>query len=334
MACRLAGVPVPKRVAQSNKRAADGEADADGKSEAVSGPMSGVKKPRVDLNGTQTSAPPPKPSVLVKRPAEDQLTPGGKNASNFKRARVEDDTEGDPRTATPQSKPPASSKRVAFIDPAVLREEADGHTKRAKSDTTQENPRVGLDGGTVARPTAVPTPSSGDGKTKCSSCLDEHPKRDMLQLPCKGKDESDTHAYCRDCLPRLFESSVTDPSHFPPRCCSKIIPVFSCIPFLPPSLFARFVAKREELETVNRTYCSNTTCSKWIRPAHIQGNMANCPECSHKTCTTCKGKHHVGLCPEDKGVKELMKVARRKRWQTCPNCKEMVELERGCYHIT
>lgn len=33
-------------------------------------------------------------------------------------------------------------------------------------------------------------------------------------------------------------------------------------------------------------------------------------------------------------MKELMGVAKRNRWQTCPNCKEIVELDQGCYHIT
>ncbi|CAN9380905.1 unnamed protein product [Alternaria alternata] len=102
----------------------------------------------------------------------------------------------------------------------------------------------------------------------------------------------------------------------------------------PNILFSRFVAKREELEMVDRTYCSNKTCSNWIRPASIVADTATCAECAQKTCVTCKNERHDGLCPEDKDVKKLMGVAKAKRWQTCPKCKEMVELERGCFHIT
>jgi hypothetical protein len=85
---------------------------------------------------------------------------------------------------------------------------------------------------------------------------------------------------------------------------------------------------------LDRTYCSNSTCSKWIRPVNIAAGIATCAECYQKTCVTCKKKQHDGLCLEDKDVKELMSVAKAKRWQTCPSCKEMVELDKGCYHIT
>ncbi|CBX95778.1 hypothetical protein LEMA_P029300.1 [Plenodomus lingam JN3] len=168
----------------------------------------------------------------------------------------------------------------------------------------------------------------------CSSCLDSHPEHDTLELPCKGDDDVKPHAYCRECLEGFFESSVTDPSHFPPRCCSKMISLSSCAPFLSASLIARFVARKEELETPNRTYCSNAECSAWIRPAQILAGVATCDQCAQQTCALCKSKAHIGhLCPEDQDVKELMIIAQHKRWQTCPNCKEMVELEQGCFHI-
>ncbi|KAF7671550.1 hypothetical protein GT037_010362 [Alternaria burnsii] len=167
----------------------------------------------------------------------------------------------------------------------------------------------------------------------CCSCLDMHAARNMLQLPCRDDGDVEAHAYCRECLTRLFECSITDTSHFPPRCCSKIIPIFNCIPFLPSAVFSRFVAKREELEMADRTYCSNRTCSNWIRPASIVADIATCAECAQKTCVTCKNERHDGLCSEDKDVKKLMRIAKAKRWKTCPKCKEMVELERGCFHI-
>ncbi|KAI8940505.1 hypothetical protein NX059_004182 [Plenodomus lindquistii] len=225
-------------------------------------------------------------------------------------------------------KPPhqtMSKKRVAFIDAAALREDEDGRTKRARIDMLTAQSTPVLEEITPASPSTIgpstPTLAKAEpmvdtsARRTCSSCLDVHPKHDILELSCKGDDEFETHAYCRGCLEGLFESSVTDPSHFPPRCCSKIISLFSCTPFLSATLVARFVSRREELETPNRTYCSDATCSKWVHPDEIHGNVATCSSCTRKTCALCKGKAHTGsLCPEDKDVKELMNVAQQKRW--------------------
>jgi hypothetical protein len=342
MAFRLVSKPVLQRAPPSNK----GAPDEDAKDEAVNSSTTTAKKLRPNLSGTQTDAGPIKPTPQLKRPAENQMTSGAdkksanKSVMASKQATVENASDDDDPNISLRPESFAAKKRTAVVDPAVLRERDDGRTKRAKSDSADNSPTV-LDSVTTAKSCVheakLATP---DGKASaiaqgtCSSCLDMHPNYDMLQLPCKDVGDRENHAYCRNCLQRLFESSVTDPSHFPPRCCSKIIPLFNCTPFLPPSLIARFVARREELATVNRTYCSNNDCSKWIRPANIEANVASCTECAQKTCATCEAKQHVGLCPEDKDVKSLMTVAKQKRWQTCPNCKEMVELERGCYHIT
>jgi hypothetical protein len=343
MVCRLAGVPVPQRAAASNKRAAVNEPVAAGRGEAV-------KRPRTDVVGTKTAPPGTRAILSNKRPAEDQLTSSKGDAigsgtvdSNYKRPRVEDGLAEPLLTSTT-----TTNKRAAHLDPATLREDEDGRTKRTKMDKQEGQAGFGLDGAVVATASKVSILQKTEDQGKvnvptldqilCSSCLDLHAKHDMLQLSCNGNGngngESNKHAYCRECLQRLYETSVTDPSHFPPRCCSKIISLFNCVPFLSQDLIARFVTRREELETANRIYCSNTQCSKWIRPENVGTHVASCKDCSQKTCTTCKRKEHIGLCPEDKDVQKLMTVAREKRWQTCPNCKEMVELNKGCYHIT
>ncbi|KAH7061719.1 hypothetical protein BKA63DRAFT_588339 [Paraphoma chrysanthemicola] len=356
MACRLAGKPVPQRAPQS-KTGNEAERAGSATKGTLNG-AAGLKKPRIDVAGTQTAealskhpltvSKPLHSSTSGKRTAEVQLTRSSdqtatpSQVATEKRARVDDETEEDKLAEAAALKSANAKKRVAFLDSAVLREDADGRTKRTKLDERKEGQPFGLDSATNGAPitaAASTAPKGASGPSDpvtatCSSCLDEHAKRNMLELSCSDEPNTERHAYCRECLVRLFESSVTDPSHFPPRCCSKIIPFFKCIPFLPTPLFARFVARREELGTANRTYCSNNQCSRWVRPANIEADVATCAECSQKTCTTCKAKQHEGLCQEDKDVKELMSVARQKRWQTCPSCKEMVELERGCYHIT
>jgi hypothetical protein len=297
---------------------------ADQKPEALNGNTLTEKNLLFDLIGLQTAPSKAEKAPGKKRPAEDDLR-STMEPNNLKRARVDNVDDEDSDSILPEAGTTTQKKRSARLDPAILREDEDGRTKRVKLDKLVDVPLlVGRDQSAQAATLSA----------TCSSCLDMHATRDMLQLPYKDDGDDEPHAYCRECLTRLFECSITDTSHFPPQCCSKIIPIISCIPFLPPATFSRFVAKREELENLDRTYCSNSTCSNWVRPANIVAGIATCVECAQKTCVTCKSKQHDGLCIEDKDVKALMNVAKAKRWQTCPSCKEMIELERGCYHIT
>ena len=65
----------------------------------------------------------------------------------------------------------------------------------------------------------------------------------------------------------------------------------------------------------------------------IKGTIAECSRCHTATCTTCKNKAHEGLCSEDYDTKILMTTAEKIKWQRCSQCKDMVELDHGCFHI-
>lgn len=205
-------------------------------------------------------------------------------------------------------------KRVAFVDTPTLREDEDGKTKRLKLSSFES--------------TALSAFST------CCSCRDEFPRGATVELACREDERSPPHAYCGDCIRRMFEVAIKDTAFFPPRCCSKAIPYFSCVSFLTEDLTSRFLEKRRELDTPNRVYCSRPTCAKWIDPTSITAGVGSCVACGDKTCYSCKRPQHSGLCPKDKDVKKLMDVARENKWKACPSCKEMIELGKGCYHIT
>jgi hypothetical protein len=166
--------------------------------------------------------------------------------------------------------------------------------------------------------------------TKCCACMEAVPSKDTLTLSCKPEP----HTYCRACLVDLFTSALVNTSLFPPRCCKVPIPLETCRAMLPKELIKDFDLKVEELATPNPTYCSNADCSKFIRPKDIKADVASCVYCKDKTCVKCKSSGHKGLCPSDPHVQLLMDVAKRGRWQQCTNCKNMVELEQGCFHMT
>ncbi|KAF1847649.1 uncharacterized protein K460DRAFT_244791, partial [Cucurbitaria berberidis CBS 394.84] len=167
----------------------------------------------------------------------------------------------------------------------------------------------------------------------CSACMEQFARFDVLELGCKRQDDALFHAYCRTCLVDLFQTSLTDTTLFPPRCCGKRIPISACVQLCPPELVRQYKEKQIELASPNPVYCSNRYCAEFIKPESVTADVAVCTSCRAETCTVCKNPRHKGLCPEDPTVQMLMDVAGKQRWQRCPKCRTMVELLVGCYHM-
>lgn len=162
---------------------------------------------------------------------------------------------------------------------------------------------------------------------ECTSCGDHKQAFETFRAPCE-------HMYCQECLTQLFELSTTDETLFPPRCCRQGIPLTSVRLYLSRELVLRFQKKTVEFETSDRTYCSRPTCSTFIPPNSIAGEVATCIACFTDTCTICKGNSHEGDCPADTATQQVLETAREQGWQRCYNCKIMVELDVGCNHMT
>ena len=161
----------------------------------------------------------------------------------------------------------------------------------------------------------------------CSVCLELVQDENILTLACD-------HTYCRSCLHGHIKSALADMSLFPPRCCKALIPVETCHTVLPKELVKEFDLKVEEGTHPNPTFCNNSDCAQFIRVQDIKDEVGTCVFCGSKTCVVCKAEQHEGLCPKDPNVTLLMDIAERNKWQQCSHCKNMVELERGCFHMT
>ncbi|KAI6352793.1 hypothetical protein MCOR25_009287 [Pyricularia grisea] len=198
------------------------------------------------------------------------------------------------------------------------------HEEQYCQDVDMDLPHAESSSWAASRQTLVRRP-----KRNCISCGDEFEFTDVARCPC-------SHEYCRGCLGTLFETSTIDESLFPPRCCKQPIPLERNRIFLDSELVGRFKAKRLELETPNRIYCHDPECSNFVPPLFIDTaeNIATCVRCEKKTCTTCKGEAHTGDCPEDPGLQQVLALAAEQGWQRCHNCKRVVELGTGCYHMT
>jgi len=159
--------------------------------------------------------------------------------------------------------------------------------------------------------------------TRCVSCMEDIPPTDVAQLPCE-------HYYCGPCILQLFNTSLVDETLFPPRCCQQLIPPAKFHAFLTPELIKSYVKKKQELETTDRTYCSDPSCSTFMRPENIAGDCATCPECKKVTCTMCKAPAHKGDCPADEFLQKVLELAKEAGWQRCSSCKAMVSITIGC----
>ncbi|KAK5125736.1 hypothetical protein LTR85_012010 [Meristemomyces frigidus] len=170
---------------------------------------------------------------------------------------------------------------------------------------------------------------------ECLTCgSDDVPHANSAKLTCG-------HRMCHDCLRRIFEMSVKDPAHMPPRCCTEehinLKHVDKLFDLKFKNLWNR---KYQEYSTSNRIYCPAPKCGEWIKPSHIHKDShgrkyAHCPRCKTKVCTSCNNKMHKSSdCPKDPEIAQLVEQAKEKGWQRCFNCSSMVELKEGCNHMT
>jgi hypothetical protein len=164
----------------------------------------------------------------------------------------------------------------------------------------------------------------------------------ICQDPIRGVD---IRAPCGDhydlpCLIDLFRAATRDESLFPPRCCRARIPVSMVRSHLPGDLVDLLNEKEKEFGTLNRVYCANPTCSRFLGST-LDGfwSTVTCtaPGCSTRTCRKCK-QEVKGYIPHSCNTNEIdrdvLELAKSKNWARCPSCGQMIELLHGCYHMS
>lgn len=168
---------------------------------------------------------------------------------------------------------------------------------------------------------------------KCVACLD--PITGVrVRAPCG-------HEFDIPCVRDLFQTAVHDESTFPPRCCYMSIPLVSVQPYLTPDLIDRYVERDKESGTVNRVYCARQNCSRFLG-ARVKNTTLACPAsgCLTRTCGWCKVELPLTSPPRHKCTNngdidnQVLKLSQQEGWTRCPGCGQMIELNKGCYHIT
>lgn len=175
-------------------------------------------------------------------------------------------------------------------------------------------------------------PTRPSPQVACIACSDAFAQEKTWHVPCG-------HDYCHGCIKTLVTASIADESLFPPRCCNQALPLLdpssAGFEFLPAKLRLQLISKKDEFETVDRTYCHIATCSTFLSTkADIRSDIGDCPACHALTCAICKGAAHDGGCPKDTASQEVLRIARENGWQQCHGCKRLVELDTGCNHMS
>jgi hypothetical protein len=162
----------------------------------------------------------------------------------------------------------------------------------------------------------------------CTSCREIY--SEVVKTQC-------SHFYCKDCLIRMVTKSLRDESLFPLQCCNKPIEGSGMKKMIGYALAQEQKKRETELGDPDRTYCSDSACSRYILPAtkfwpSTFHKVCTC-KCGVRTCRKCKKSAHRGRClyQLDRSMERLMA---QKKWQRCTKCGRMIELNGGCPHIT
>ena len=157
----------------------------------------------------------------------------------------------------------------------------------------------------------------------CVACGDQNPQHEILQAPCGDY-------YCGECLEHVFRQSMEDEQYFPPRCHRQEILLSQAKGLIGHDLAVAFEAKYVELSTPNRTYCYDVACNIFIPPQAISRDIGLCGRCGRTTCSMCKDASHVGDCPQDTALQQLIQTAEQQGRKRCQRCSRMIELTHGC----
>jgi E3 ubiquitin-protein ligase RNF144 len=159
----------------------------------------------------------------------------------------------------------------------------------------------------------------------CSVCLEATLAPFSVKLPaCK-------HSYCISCFQEGFSNMMAGNGEF--RCCGGLVPVHLVQQYanLGTEDLNSYRIFMTEATSMNPLYCSEKSCSAFIASYLIRDSLAKCLSCKTITCVTCRRKQHQGICGYE--LKQITRLARTFRWQSCPNCAHMVSRTLGCNHM-
>ena len=169
-----------------------------------------------------------------------------------------------------------------------------------------------------------------------------------------------SHKFCSHCM-RTYVDGKVQSSQVPIRCpqsgCKYCISINECRSFLPLISYGSLEKALAEADILHsdRIYCPYPNCSVLLDPRECLSARASsssqsdntcieCPVCQRFICVECSVPWHSSMsCEEfqnlpleerDAADITLHRLAQNKRWRRCQQCRRMIELSQGCYHMT
>ncbi|KAM1917338.1 hypothetical protein ACFX13_036951 [Malus domestica] len=200
----------------------------------------------------------------------------------------------------------------------------------------------------------VSFPAKGvESLENCSICCDDKPSPMMITMKC-------SHKFCTHCMRTIVDGKVQS-SQVPIRCpqlqCMYYISTAECKSFLPLTSYESLEKSLAEANILHsdRVYCPFPNCSTLLGPleclsarasssSQSDNSCVECPVCQRFICVDCGVPWHSSMsCEEfqnlpleerDAADITLHRLAQNNSWRRCQQCRRMIELSQGCYHMT
>ena len=105
--------------------------------------------------------------------------------------------------------------------------------------------------------------------------------------------------------------------------------------YLPIEAFIRYETEQAEVVGASSVVCPERGCRVVISQDATARDVGYCIACNRNTCMKCRSAQHKDQhCPTDAERERVLELAKGNKRQLCYQCKNMVELDFDCYHIT
>lgn len=183
---------------------------------------------------------------------------------------------------------------------------------------------------------------------ECSICIESLPPSSFIST------NGCAHEYCSNCCKHHAEAKIMSGSsqiECPHPDCRHTYDIDQCSFLLSASNFDILNIRLTEaaIPASLKVYCPFADCSAFMeksekRSGMIHDTFAECCSCHRGFCQECNVPWHANkTCGEYRanemntklsGDQRLRDLAKQEKWQQCADCHRMIELKRGCHHMT